>query len=74
MFTTCMDMMFKDLDDHFTTYPDLTVAQGQICLRPVTGKYIMAFVQWTWDELLLGCEPNLTSFPAEQVSDLIRRL
>ena len=73
LFTTCMDMTFKELDDHFKTYSDLTVAQGQIRLRPGTRKNIKAFVQWTRDELRLGREPHLTSFPVEQVSDLIRR-
>ena len=28
LLTTCMDMTFKELDDHFKTYADLTVAQG----------------------------------------------
>ena len=73
LFTTCMDMTFKELDEHFKTYSDLTVAQGQIRLRPGTRKNIKAFVQWTRDELRLDREPNLTPFPVERVSDLIRR-
>ena len=73
LFTTCMDMTFKELDEDFKTYSDLTVAQGRIRLCPRTRKNIKAFVQWTRDELRLGREPNLTPFPVERVSDLIRR-
>lgn len=47
IFNACMDIMFKELDDHFKTYSELTVAQGQIRLRPGTRKNIKAFVQWT---------------------------
>jgi hypothetical protein len=37
-FLSCKDVTFKELDDHFKTYYDLTVAQGQIRLRPGTRK------------------------------------
>ena len=30
LFTSCMDITFKELDEHFKTYSDLTVAQGQL--------------------------------------------
>lgn len=46
-FASCMDLTFKELDDHFKTYADLTGAQGQIRVRPGTRKNIKAFVQWT---------------------------
>jgi hypothetical protein len=46
-FDSCLDINFKELDDHFKTYSDLTVAQGQIRIRPGTRKNIKAFVQWT---------------------------
>ena len=69
----CMDMTFKELDEHFKTYSDLTVAQGQIRLRPGTRKNIKAFVQWAHDELRLGRNPSATPFQVNQVSDLIRR-
>ena len=72
-FASCMDVTFKELDDHFKTYSDLSAAQGQIRLRPGIRKNIKAFVQWTRDELRLGREPNLTPFPVGQVGDLIRR-
>jgi hypothetical protein len=72
-FDSCLDITFKELDDHFKTYSDLTVAQGQIRVRPGTRKNIKAFVQWTRDELRLGREPSSTPFPIALVSDLIRR-
>jgi len=72
-FSSCLDITFKELDEHFKTYSDLTIAQGQIRLRPGTRKNIKAFVQWTRDELRLGRDPAVTPFPVEQVSDLIRR-
>ena len=72
-FASCMDVTFRDLDDHFKTYSDLTVAQGQIRIRPGTRKNIKAFVQWTRDELSLGRNPSLIPFPVDQVGDLIRR-
>jgi hypothetical protein len=61
IFSSCMDLTsFKELDDHFKTYSDLTVAHGQIRLRPGTRKNIKAFVQWTRDEIRLKREPSLT--------------
>jgi Reverse transcriptase (RNA-dependent DNA polymerase) len=72
-FSSCLDITFKELDEHFKTYSDLTVAQGQIRLRPGTRKNIKAFVQWTRDELCLGRDPAMIPFPIEMVSDLIRR-
>ena len=72
-FESCMDISFKDLDEHFKTYSDLTAVQGQIRIRPGIRKNIKAFVQWSRDELRLGHEPKMTPFPVDQVSDLIRR-
>jgi hypothetical protein len=63
LFSTCMDITFKEVDDHFKTYSDLTMAQGQIRLRPGIFKNIEAFVQWARDELRLGSDPNLSTFP-----------
>ena len=65
LFTTCMDITFKELDDHFKTYSELTVAQGQIRLRPGTRKNIKAFVQWTRDEICLGRNPGAIPFPVD---------
>jgi hypothetical protein len=72
-FTSCLDITFKELDEHFKTYSDLTVAQGKIRIRPGTRKNIKAFVQWTRDELRLGRDPTDSPFPIELVGDLIRR-
>ena len=72
-FASCMDITFKELDDHFKTYSDLTIAQGQICLCPGPHKNIKAFVQWTRDEIRLGRDPSNTPFPVHLVSNLIRR-
>ena len=72
-FVSCLDITLKELFELFKTYADLTVAQGQIRVRPGTRKNIKAFVQWTRDEFRLGCNPSSTPFPIELVSDLIRR-
>lgn len=34
LFATCMVTTFKELDEHFKTYSELSAAQGQICVRP----------------------------------------
>ena len=73
LFTSCLDITFKELDEHFKTYSELSVAQGQIRVRPGTRKNIKAFVQWTRDEIRLARDPATTAFPIDQVSDLIRR-
>jgi hypothetical protein len=73
LFTKCKDMTFKELDDHFKTYSELSVAQGQIRVRPGMRKNIKAFVQWTRDKLQLGCDPSASVFPINQVSDFSRR-
>ena len=72
-FAACMDITFKELDEYFKNYGDLTVAQGQIRFTPGTRKNIKAFVQWTRDEIRLGRNPQDTPFPVNTVSDLIRR-
>jgi hypothetical protein len=64
LFTSCMDLTFKEIVDHFKTYSDLTVAQGQICLCPGTRKIIKAFIQWTRNEIRLVRDPSQTPFPS----------
>ena len=75
MFTSCLDSItFEELDEHFKIYSELSVAHGQIRVRPGTRKNIKAFVQWTpRDEIQLAHDPGATAFPVGQVSDLIRR-
>ena len=72
-FSACLDVTFKELDEHFKTYGDFTAAQGRIQIRVGARKNIKAFVQWTRDELRLGRNPAMTPFPIAQVADLIRR-
>ena len=72
-FASCLDVTFKELDEHFKTYGDLSVAQGRIQVRVGVRKNIKAFVQWTRDQLRLGHEPSAIPFPIDRVSDLIRR-
>jgi hypothetical protein len=53
-FASCLDITFKELDNHFKMYSDLSAAHGQIyILRPGTRKNIKAFVQWTRDKIRL---------------------
>jgi hypothetical protein len=73
VFLSCMDTSFKELDDHFKTYSDLTGVQSQIRLRPETRKNVKAFVQWTRNEICLGRNPSSNPFPVNLVSDLIYR-
>jgi hypothetical protein len=71
LFATCLEMTFKELDDHFRAYSEMTVAQGQIRLKPGRRKNIESLVQWTRNESRLGRDPAIMSFSVDQVSDLI---
>ena len=72
-FSSCLDITFKELDEAFKAYSELSVAQGQIRVPTGTRKNIKAFLQWTRDEIRLAREPSLTAFPVNQVLDLICR-
>ena len=72
-FSACLDITFKEIDEHFKTYSELTVQQGRILIRVGTRKNIKAFIQWTRDELRLGRDPASTPFPVNRVAELIRR-
>jgi hypothetical protein len=72
-FATGMEITFKGLDKHSKTYSELSLAQGQIRTPPGRRKNMMAFIQWTRDEIRLGRDTSFTSFPLEQVSDCLRR-
>ena len=37
-FSACLDVKFKELDEHFKTYNDLTAAQGCIQIHPGVRK------------------------------------
>jgi hypothetical protein len=71
LFMSCLDNTFKELDEHFKTYSELSAAQGQICVRPGTRKNIKAFVQWPCDEIRLARDPATTALPVGQISNLI---
>ena len=52
LFTSCLDITFKELDDHFkTAYAELSAAQGQVRVRPgtltsfVVTKHMRSFMQ-----------------------------
>jgi hypothetical protein len=70
IFETCMDLTFKELDEHFKTYSEITVQQGQLRIRPGVRKNIKAFIQWTRNEFRLGRDPSSIAFPVDNVSDL----
>ncbi len=66
-FASCMGVTFKEFDEHFKTYSDLTVAYRQIRIRSGTRKNIKAFVQWIRDEIRLGLDPSRTPFPSTKL-------
>ena len=51
-FTTCIDLKFSDLDEHWKTYGYLTVTEGRIRLRPRNKVNIRDFdsVQDSYEE------------------------
>jgi hypothetical protein len=51
-FDSCLDINFKELDDHFKANSDLMVTQSQIRIRLGTCKNIKALVQWMRDKLV----------------------
>ena len=68
-----MDKSIEEIDADFKTLENLSVAQGQIRLRPSAKTNIRAFVQWTRDELRLQRNPTSTEFPMNEARHLIRR-
>ena len=73
VFTSCMDKKVSELEDDWKTYAQLTIAQGQIRLRPATKKNIKALLQWTRDEIRMGRDPADTAFPVHDAAQLIKR-
>ena len=63
-FNACIDIMFSELDDQWKTYSSLTVADGQIRLRPATKEVdIRAFMQWTRDKIRANEDSADEMFP-----------
>ena len=54
-------------------YSALTVANGQIRLRPHEKRGILAFIQWSRDKIRVDENPALEAFPVANVQLLIRR-
>ena len=72
-FDSCMDIMFDDFDQECKTYASLTVAQGQIPLRPGTKNNIKAMMQWCREKLLIGQDPATIIYPNANQLNLICR-
>ena len=72
-FTSCMDKKESELEDDWKAYAQLTVAQGQIRLRPAMKKNVKALIQWVRDEIRMGRDPADSAFPVNQAAQLIKR-
>ena len=72
-FLSCLDMSNNELDDNLKMYSALTVANGQIRLRPHEKRGIKAFIQWSKDQIRVGIDPSTLPFPVADVQNLIRR-
>lgn len=72
-FSSCMRITFKELDDYFKIYSDLTAHQGQIRIHPGIRSSIKAFVQWVRDEIRLGRHPDNAPFPVQDVDRFLHR-
>ena len=70
-----MDKSNSDLESDWKTYSQLTVAQGQIRLRPVTKKNIRALVQWIKDKIRTSQDPESQVFTraGADITTLLRR-
>ena len=72
-FNTCLDLTFKEMDDHWKTYSAFTIANGQIRVGPQVKNNVRAFIQWCRDEIRVGRNPADTPFPIADSADLLRR-
>ena len=59
-----MDKSFQELEDNFKTYSGLTLAQGQIRVRPGTKNNIRPLMQWVRDKVRTGNDPTQYVFVA----------
>ena len=67
LFTSCMDITFKELDEHFKTFSDLTVAKGQIRLRPGIRNNVKALSNGCATRFALGVIRVTVLFPFTQL-------
>ena len=72
-FLSCIDLTPSRLDNSFKMYSALTIANGQIRIRPDEKRGVKAFTQWPNDWIRVGENPSLIPFPIAQVPALIRR-
>ena len=72
-FNTCMDLASTELDENLRMYSALTVANGQIRLRPHEKRGILAFIHGSRDKIKVDENPALEAFPVANVQLLIRR-
>ena len=72
-FASFMDISFSELDDYWRTYSQLTVANGQIRLRPATKSNIKALIQWGRDCMRLSIDTSTNLFPIGDKVNLLER-
>ena len=68
-----MDISFSELDDYWRTYSQLTIANGQIRLRPATKSNIKALIQWGRDCMRLNIDTSTNLFPIGDKVNLLQR-
>lgn len=69
-FETCLNLTIDDVKDALVSFSKLTVANGRISLQPGTKRNIIAFVQWTRNELRNGRDSAQIPFPLAEVVSL----
>ena len=57
-YESCIDKSYDDLDEDLKSYSVLTVANGQIRLKPRIKKNIKAFIQWSRDKIRIVNDPS----------------
>ena len=72
-FNSCLYISQTELDDNLKMYSALTLANGQIRLRPQEKRGIKAFIQWSKDQLRVGIDPSTLPFQVADIQNLIRR-
>ena len=72
-FQSCIDLTYDELEENLKMYSALTVANGQIRLRPHEKRNIKAFIQWCKDRIRVDDDPSIQVFPVIDAADLIRR-
>ena len=73
-FNSFMDISFSELDDYWRTYShsQLTIANSQIILRPITKSNIKALIQWGRDCMRLNIDTSTNLFPIGDKVNLLQ--